>query len=88
MPGKRKTFFECPECGTRDQKVMDSRETNRGELWLIRRRRACEKCDFRFTTYEVSQIDFEKLLTSDERMKVILQLLHAAISEPEATPDD
>lgn len=38
----------CPECKKSDTKVLDSRDDNR----LIRRRRECLKCTYRFTTYE------------------------------------
>jgi transcriptional repressor NrdR len=42
--------MKCPFCGVSDDKVLDSRESNEGSF--IRRRRACLKCDRRFTTYE------------------------------------
>jgi len=40
----------CPKCKSKDTRVLDSRETN--ESREIRRRRKCESCDFRFTTFE------------------------------------
>lgn len=43
-------FMRCPKCKHEDTKVVDSREA--GEGAEIRRRRECEKCDFRFTTFE------------------------------------
>ncbi len=40
----------CPQCKNKDTKVIDSRET---DWWkIIRRRRMCTKCWFRFTTFE------------------------------------
>lgn len=42
--------MRCPKCKHEDTKVIDSRETTDGAQ--IRRRRACEKCEFRFTTFE------------------------------------
>ena len=39
----------CPECGSTKTKVTDSRACNDGS---IRRRRECESCKCRFTTYE------------------------------------
>lgn len=42
--------MKCPKCKFDDTKVVDSRETTDGAE--IRRRRECEKCDFRFTTFE------------------------------------
>lgn len=40
----------CPKCQYDQTKVVDSRETNDNRA--IRRRRECEKCEHRFTTYE------------------------------------
>lgn len=40
----------CPKCKKDSTRVLDSRETNEGRQ--IRRRRECEKCRFRFTTFE------------------------------------
>ena len=42
--------MKCPYCNYEDTKVIDSRPTEDGHA--IRRRRGCEKCGKRFTTYE------------------------------------
>ena len=42
--------MRCPYCGEADTRVVDSRPAESGAA--IRRRRACERCDQRFTTYE------------------------------------
>ncbi len=42
--------MKCPFCGAEDTKVTDSRDSS--EAFEIRRRRECEKCQKRFTTYE------------------------------------
>ena len=42
--------MKCPYCGYSESKVVDSRPTD--EETAIRRRRECEKCAKRFTTYE------------------------------------
>lgn len=42
--------MKCPFCGYSESKVVDSRPTV--EEAAIRRRRECEKCSKRFTTYE------------------------------------
>lgn len=44
----------CPFCGHDETKVVDSRDTNDGKA--IRRRRECEKCQARFSTYEEMEI--------------------------------
>ncbi len=42
--------MKCPFCGWAQDKVVDSRESKEADS--IRRRRECEKCNKRFTTYE------------------------------------
>ena len=42
--------MRCPKCGSRDDKVIDSRQSR--DSSSIRRRRECLKCGYRFTTYE------------------------------------
>ena len=42
--------MKCPYCGSRKDKVLDSRASSKGKS--IRRRRACLRCKKRFTTYE------------------------------------
>lgn len=42
--------MKCPNCGEDTDKVIDSRSAKNGES--IRRRRECQNCEFRFTTYE------------------------------------
>lgn len=44
----------CPFCAHGETKVVDSRDTNDGKA--IRRRRECEKCQARFSTYEEMEI--------------------------------
>ncbi len=46
--------MKCPVCLAEDTKVNDSRLTEDG--FAIRRRRECQKCGFRFSTYEQSEI--------------------------------
>jgi len=40
----------CPQCESRDSRVVDSRDLD--EAATIRRRRECSACGVRFTTYE------------------------------------
>ena len=42
--------MRCPQCGTRDSRVVDSRDLD--EAATVRRRRECPACSARFTTYE------------------------------------
>ena len=42
--------MRCPYCGSLDDKVIESRTMANGET--IRRRRECNACSYRFTSYE------------------------------------
>lgn len=42
--------MKCSKCQFLDTKVIESRDVTEGEA--VRRRRSCENCKFRFTTYE------------------------------------
>lgn len=46
--------MRCPYCGFEGQKVLDSRPARDGEA--IRRRRECERCARRFTTFEAPEM--------------------------------
>lgn len=46
--------MRCINCQNEDTKVLDSRPVEEGSA--IRRRRECEKCHFRFSTYEEIEI--------------------------------
>ena len=43
----------CPKCNCRDTAIIDSRMAPENE---VRRRRECEKCGYRFTTYEMTGV--------------------------------
>lgn len=42
--------MRCPDCGSNDDKVIDSREV--ATATIIRRRRRCKRCGTRWTTRE------------------------------------
>ncbi|WP_457621500.1 transcriptional regulator NrdR [Persephonella sp.] len=42
--------MKCPKCGSLNDKVVDTRQSKDGTV--IRRRRECLDCGYRFTTYE------------------------------------
>ena len=44
----------CPFCNKLDTSVVDSRKNSEGTI--VRRRRNCEECNKRFTTYETAVI--------------------------------
>src|SRR5262249_60968469 len=46
--------MRCPSCASLDTQVKDSRPTE--DSSVIRRRRVCLSCNFRFTTFEGGQL--------------------------------
>ena len=57
--------MKCPFCQYIDNKVIDSRLSKDGDL--IRRRRECNECGRRFTTYEKIEATFPLLIKKDGR---------------------
>lgn len=60
--------MRCPYCENPDTKVIDSRPTEEGHA--IRRRRGCEKCGKRFTTYEKVEETIIMIIKKDGRREV------------------
>ncbi|MFA5970511.1 MAG: transcriptional regulator NrdR [Sphingomonas sp.] len=57
--------MRCPFCGHEDSQVKDSRPTDDGTA--IRRRRQCEGCAARFTTFERIQLRELVVLKSEDK---------------------
>jgi transcriptional repressor NrdR len=57
--------LRCPFCAHEDSQVKDSRPTEDGSS--IRRRRQCEDCGARFTTFERVQLRELTVVKSEER---------------------
>lgn len=55
--------MKCPICSHSESKVVDSRTTKEGNS--IRRRRECEKCAHRFTTYERAEVFWPLIVKKD-----------------------
>lgn len=55
--------MKCPYCGQMTTRVVDSRTADRG----IRRRRECQECNERFTTYEQHQPTVVMIVKKDGR---------------------
>jgi transcriptional repressor NrdR len=52
--------MHCPFCKHPDTQVLDTRVSEEGDL--IKRRRRCEKCDKRFTTYERAELNLPAIV--------------------------
>ena len=78
--------MKCPYCGFRQDRVVDSRESKEADS--IRRRRECEKCNRRFTTYErIDEIPYMVVKKDGrrerfDRQKVLSGLLRACEKRP------
>jgi len=55
--------LKCPKCGSLNDKVIDSRQSKDGTV--IRRRRECIDCGYRFTTYE--RFEEEKIIVKKKK---------------------
>lgn len=78
--------MRCPFCGNEDSQVKDSRPTEDGAA--IRRRRQCEACAARFTTFERIQLRELTVIKSEdkrepfERDKLVRSVSIAARKRP------
>ena len=83
--------MRCPKCLQQDTKVIDSRNLQEGDN--VRRRRKCEACEFRFTTYEKTEISLPAVLKRDgrtedfNRHKIFSGLSKACQKRPFTTSD-
>lgn len=55
--------MKCPFCGNADTQVVDSRTSEEGDA--IRRRRQCNSCSKRFTTYERAELFLPAIVKKD-----------------------
>ena len=67
--------MKCPKCGKEDSVVLDSR----GVEDAIRRRRECEWCGCRFTTYESYKWATKKSLWKEISPKLAANIKEAII---------
>ena len=80
------TKVKCPFCGHLSDKVVDSRESKEGAV--IRRRRECQDCGRRFTSYErIDEIPYMVVKKDGsrerfERQKVTTGMLKACEKRP------
>ena len=55
--------MHCPFCGQDDTKVIDSRLVAEGDA--VRRRRECQACGERFTTFETAELVMPRIIKRD-----------------------
>ena len=78
--------MKCPYCDNPDTKVIDSRPTEEGHA--IRRRRGCDSCGRRFTTYEKVEETILMVVKKDgrreafDRSKILNGIIKACEKRP------
>lgn len=78
--------MKCPACRDLNNRVIDSRLGKEGDV--IRRRRECEKCGRRFTTYERVEDYLPAVVKKDgrrepfDRLKIVAGLTKACEKRP------
>ena len=81
--------MKCPYCNEQDTKVIDSRPADDNSS--IRRRRQCERCGKRFTTYEKLETMPLMVIKKDrsrevfDRSKIETGILHSCHKRPVST---
>lgn len=77
--------MKCPYCGKEGSKVLDSRRAEDGS---IRRRRECEQCKRRFTTYEKLEASPILVVKKDgnrqpyDRSKILKGIMNSCVKRP------
>jgi transcriptional repressor NrdR len=81
--------MKCPYCKSENTGVIDSRLSDDGES--VRRRRQCEDCEKRFTTYERTELSMPMIVksngnrTSYDREKIRTGFMRALHKRPVPT---
>lgn len=63
--------MRCPFCSADETRVIDSRLTEEGDS--VRRRRECEVCRERFTTFERAELRLPQIIKSDGRRESFIE---------------
>lgn len=83
--------MHCPFCNAQDTKVIDSRLVAEGEQ--VRRRRECNACGERFTTYETAELVMPRVIKQNgnrepfDEMKLRAGLQRALEKRPVSVED-
>jgi transcriptional repressor NrdR len=81
--------MKCPFCGFPETQVTDSRVTDEGDA--VRRRRRCQGCDKRYTTYETAEVRAPQIVKSNssrspfDKEKIRTSFLRALHKRPVPT---
>ncbi|MFT5113349.1 MAG: transcriptional repressor NrdR [Parasphingorhabdus sp.] len=81
--------MHCPYCNSDNNRVIDSRIGDDGAS--VRRRRSCQDCDERFTTFERAEVNLPRVIKNDgtrvifDEQKLRLGLTRALEKRPIAS---
>ena len=82
--------MKCPFCGAEDTQVIDSRVSEEGDS--IRRRRRCQVCAKRFTTYDTAEPRMPQIAKGNRQREAFPSAtmrtgLHRPLHMPPATTE-
>ena len=83
--------MRCPFCAAQDTRVLDSRLASDGDQ--VRRRRECNVCKERFTTFEIAELTMPRIIKRDgirepfEENKLRSGMLRALEKRPVSSDD-
>ena len=78
--------MKCPKCGSLNDKVLETRQSKEGVV--IKRRRECLNCGYRFTTYERIEEEYIEVIKKNNTVepfnkeKIIRGILLASKNRP------
>ena len=71
--------MRCPFCSHHETQVVETRDSDEGDV--VRRRRRCQSCDKRFTTYERPEIALPSVVKKDgTRAEFDASKIHASMT--------
>ena len=71
--------MRCPFCSHTETQVVETRESDEGDV--VRRRRRCQGCEKRFTTYERAEIALPTVVKKDgTRAEFDASKIHASMT--------
>ena len=63
--------MNCPKCGCGYSNVIETKPAGNAK----RRRRVCSQCGLRYTSYEMLDFDYQKLMEERKKKKKAIQIL-------------
>ena len=74
MPFEQLFLPACPACGEHTVYIIESKKAQNGQ----RRRKQCNKCKHRFTTFEIDELEYKQLMRSVALLRKVSKVLGAS----------